>query len=89
MLRVAQDVRLRKTQTRLDSTKNQKLMSIGRLSLKVGICTEIVSLYVPREAQGTQCTNSVPVHVEFIPDKTMTRGLRHRVMIVVPSFAER
>src|SRR5258708_30000166 len=34
-----------------------------------------------------QHVNSVPVHIEFIPDQAMTRRLWVRMMIVVPAFS--
>ena len=49
---------------------------------------EFVALDVPRKAERSQSTNTVPVHVDFIPGYSVTRRLRNRMVIVVPPFAE-
>ena len=59
-------------------------MSLCGLSM-VG---EFVTLDVPRKADRLQSANAVPIQVDFIPDNSVTRVLRNRVMIVVPPFAE-
>ena len=47
-----------------------------------------MALDVPREAERSQNTDPVPVHVEFIPGYSVPRRLRNRMVIVVPPFAE-
>lgn len=49
---------------------------------------KFVSLDISRKTERAQSANTIPIQIDFVPCKTVTRGLRNRVMIVVPSFAE-
>src|SRR6202453_5517285 len=54
-------------------------MSFGR---------QLVELDVPRKAESPERGNAPPVHVDFIPRKSVLRGHRNGVMVVVPAFTE-
>jgi len=43
---------------------------------------------VPRQAEGLQGPNAIPIQINFIPGKTVPRRLWLGMMIVVPAFAE-
>src|SRR5260370_30556446 len=46
-------------------------------------------LYVPSQSQLLQCPDSVPVGVNFIPDKTVRGRGRMCVVIVIPALGGR
>src|SRR5713101_5977548 len=43
---------------------------------------------VQREAEPSECQDSVPVQIELVPGEAVTRRLGCRMMIVVPLFSE-
>lgn len=45
-------------------------------------------LEVPREVEQTQCSDAIPVQIEFIPGEAMARRLRVCVMVIMPAFTE-
>src|SRR5262249_2226904 len=45
--------------------------------------------HVPGKAEHAEHADAVPVDIEFIPGKSVTRRLWVRVVVVMPAFAER
>src|ERR1700740_2220383 len=70
--------------------QNLRFRNFGRNSSpRFSSYFSVGKLDVPRETENSQRPDPVPVHIELIPGKAVTRQVCGCVMIVVPSFPER